>query len=144
MVVLSTRNGAQAELPAAPRRLAQMCRVCLKRPEVPDERYGRCESCAKNGRIAFRFRLGPTRDGSGLVVRAGELSPRALRQKWREPLARYGGNAAAKPHLGLHELELVTARDRLESVRLAPDLAARAPEAVAALRTASERTDAAW
>lgn len=121
-----------------------MCRVCRKRPEIPDERYGRCESCAKNGRIAFRFRLGPSRNGEGLVVRAGELSPRALRQKWREPLAAYSGSAAAKAHLGLHELELVTARDRLESVRVAPDLAPRAAEAVAALREAAERTDAAW
>ena len=121
-----------------------MCRVCLKRPEIPDERYGRCESCAKNGRIAFRFRLGPGRSGDGLVVRAGELSPRALRQKWREPLAAYAGHAAARPHLGLHEIELVTARDRLESVRVAQDLGARADEALAALRTAAERTDAAW
>lgn len=126
------------------RTLACMCRVCLKRPEIPDERYGRCESCAKNGRIALRFRMGPRRDGTGLVVRAGELSPRALRQKWREPLAGFTGHAAAKPHLGLHEVELVTARDRLESVRLAPDLAARADEALAALRAAADRTDAAW
>jgi hypothetical protein len=121
-----------------------MCRVCLKRPEIPDERYGRCESCAKNGRIAFRFRLGPRRSGEGLVVRAGELSPRALRQKWREPLASYKGHAAAKSHLGLHEMELVTARDRLESVRVAQDLGDRADEALAALRAAAERTDAAW
>jgi hypothetical protein len=125
-------------------RVGRMCRVCLKRPEIPDERYGRCESCAKNGRIAFRFRLGPGRSGEGLVVRAGELSPRALRQKWREPLASYTGHAAAKPNLGLHEMELVTARDKLESIRVAPDLGARADEAVAALRTAAERTDAAW
>ena len=121
-----------------------MCRVCLKRPEIPDERYGRCESCAKNGRIALRFRLGPLRSGEGLVVRAGELSPRALRQKWREPLAAYSGHATAKSHLGLHEIELVTARDRLESVRVASDLGSRADEALAALRAASERTDAAW
>jgi hypothetical protein len=125
-------------------RVAQMCRVCLKRPEIPDERYGRCESCAKNGRVAFRFRLGPRRSGDGLVVRAGELSPRALRQKWREPLAAYTGQAAAKPHLGLHEMELITARDRLESVRVAQDLAGRADEALAALREAAERTDGAW
>jgi hypothetical protein len=121
-----------------------MCRVCLKRPEIPDERYGRCESCAKNGRIAFRFRVAPARNGSGLVVRAGELSPRALRQKWREPLAAYSGAAAPKPHLGLHQLELVTARDRLESVRIAQDLAPRAADAMAALREAAERTDATW
>ncbi len=121
-----------------------MCRVCLKRPEIPDERYGRCESCAKNGRVALKFRLGPGRSGDGLVVRAGELSPRALRQKWREPLAAFKGSAAVKPHLGLHELELVTGRDRLESVRVAQDLASRADEALAALRAAAERTDAAW
>ena len=121
-----------------------VCRVCLKRPEIPDERYGRCESCAANGRIAFRFRLGPRRDGTGLVVRAGELSPHALRQKWRDPLLSYSGRPAEKPRLGLHEIELVTARDRLESVRLAHDLGPRADEAVAALRAAAERTDTAW
>jgi hypothetical protein len=125
-------------------RVAVMCRVCLKRPEVPDERYGRCESCAKNGRVAFRFRLGPGRSGDGLVVRAGELSPRALRQKWREPLSAFNGHAAVKPHLGLHEMELVTARERLESIRVAPDLAGHAEKAVAALRVAAERTDGAW
>lgn len=125
-------------------RLAAMCRVCLKRPEVPEERYGRCESCARNGRVAFRFRLGPARGGSGLVVRAGELSPRALRQRWHEPLAGYHGAPGARPHLGLHEVELVTARDRLESIRIAPDLAPRADEAMAALRAAAERTEAAW
>jgi hypothetical protein len=121
-----------------------MCRVCLKRPEIPDERYGRCESCAKNGRIALRFRLGPSRSGDGLVVRAGELSPRALRQKWREPLAAYSGHAAAKSHLGLHEIELVAAKDRLETVRIASDLRDHSADAVAALRTAAERTDSAW
>ena len=126
------------------RTLAPMCRVCLKRPEIPDERYGRCESCAKNGRVAFRFRLAPGRGGSALVVRAGELSPRALRQKWREPLAAYSGRPAAKSHLGLHELEMVTARERLESLRIAEDLAARVDEAVAALRAAAERTEATW
>ncbi|HEY8676305.1 MAG TPA: hypothetical protein VIO13_10125 [Candidatus Dormibacteraeota bacterium] len=121
-----------------------MCRVCLKRPEVPDERYGRCESCAKNGRVAFRFRVAPGRGGAALVVRAGELSPRALRQKWREPLAAYNGHAATKPHLGLHEMEMVTARERLESIRIAEDLAGRADEAVAALRAAALRTEATW
>lgn len=121
-----------------------MCRVCLKRPEVPDERYGRCESCAKNGRVAYRFRLGPRRDGTGLVVRAGELSPHALRQKWRQPLGAYTGNPASKTHLGLHEVELVTAKDKLETIRLAPDVAARADEVMAALRAAAERTDASW
>jgi hypothetical protein len=121
-----------------------MCRVCLKRPEIPDERYGRCETCAKNGRVVYRFRLGPARGGTVLVVRAGELSPRALRQRWREPLGAFSGHAVAKAHLGLHEIELVTARDRLESIRLANDLAARADDAVGALREAAERTDAAW
>ena len=121
-----------------------MCRVCLKRPEVPDERYGRCESCARGGRIAYRFRLGPSRDGAHLTVRAGELSPRALRQKWHEPLLAYTGHPASKPHLGLHEVEMVVAKDRLESVRVAADLAGRDDDIIAALRTAAERTDAAW
>ena len=120
-----------------------VCRVCLKRPEVPDERYGRCEACARAGRIAYRFRLGPGRTG-GLVVRAGELSPRALRQRWLAPLGAYGGAPAVRPHLGLHEAELVTAKDRLETVRVSRDLGERGPEVVAALRAAAERTDAAW
>jgi hypothetical protein len=126
------------------RRLTRVCRVCLKRPEIPDERYGRCESCAKNGRVALRFRLGPRRDGTGLVVRAGELSPHALRQRWREPLAAFTGRPTTRSHLGLHEVELVTARDRLESIRLAPDLGGRGEAALAAMRTAAERSDAAW
>ena len=121
-----------------------MCRVCRKRPEIADEPHGRCESCVKNGRVAHRFRLAPGRGGDGLVVRAGELSPRALRQRWREPLAAYNGHPAAQAHLGLHELEMVTARDRLESIRVAEDLRARADEALAALRAAAERTDGAW
>src|ERR1700694_3427936 len=86
-----------------------MCRICLKRPEIPDERYGRCEACAKSGRIAYRFRVGPARSG-GLAIKAGELSPRALRQKWKDPLAAYNALPAVKPHLGLHEVELLTAR----------------------------------
>src|ERR671922_259941 len=86
-----------------------MCRVCLKRPEIPEERYGRCEACARAGRIAYRFRLGPGR-GGGLSVRAGELSPRALRDKMRTQLGAYAGQPAARPHLGLHEVELVVAR----------------------------------
>ena len=48
-----------------------MCRVCMKRPEIPDERYGRCEQCAKAGRNAFRFRLFPARGGVGFTVKAG-------------------------------------------------------------------------
>ena len=94
--------------------------------------------------MAYQFRLGPSRSGTGLVVKAGELSPRALRQKWREPLAAFAGQPSAKRQLGLHEIELVTAKDRLESVRIAEDLGARSEEAMAALRDASERTDAAW
>ena len=121
-----------------------MCRVCHKRPEVPDERYGRCEACARSGRIAYRFRLAPSRDGSGLVVRAGELSPRALRQKWREPLLAYAGHPASKPHLGLHEVEMVVAKEKLETLRSAPDLATREDDVLSALRAAAERTDAAW
>ncbi|MGH7723132.1 MAG: hypothetical protein ACRENL_09940, partial [Candidatus Dormibacteria bacterium] len=92
----------------------------------------------------FRFRLAPGRGGSALVVRAGELSPHALRQRWRASLAAYRGHPAARPHLGLHELEMVTARERLESLRIAEDLAPRADEAVAALRAAAERTEASW
>jgi hypothetical protein len=120
-----------------------MCRVCLKRPEIPDERYGRCEVCARSGRVAYRFRLG-SRPGGGLSVKAGELSPRALRQKWREPLLAFKGQPAPRPHLGLHEMEILVARDRLESVRIAADLSARAEDAMTALRAASERTDASW
>jgi hypothetical protein len=121
-----------------------MCRVCLKRPEIPDERYGRCEACAKAGRIPVRFRLGAARGGAGLTVRAGELSPRALRSKLQAQLASYSGQPSAKPHLGLHEIELVLAKDRLEQVRVAPDLKDRPAEVISALRSASERTEAAW
>jgi len=121
-----------------------MCRVCLKRPEIPDERHGRCEACARGGRIAFRFRLAPVRGGSGWAVKAGELSPRALRQKWRGPLLSFVGHGSAKAHLGLHEAEMVVAKDRVESLRLAPDLAAHADETLAALRAAAERSDASW
>ena len=120
------------------------CRVCLKRPEIPDERYGRCEPCAKGGRIALRFRLGPGRDGSGLVVKAGELSPRALKQKWQAPLQKYAGTPAAKSHLGLHEIEMVVAKDRLETIRVAQDLAGREGPALEALRAAAERSDGSW
>jgi hypothetical protein len=121
-----------------------MCRVCLKRPEIQDERHGRCELCVKAGRIALRLRLGPDRTGQGLQVKAGELSPRALRQKWREPLAAFKGHPAVRQHLGLHEIELIITRDHLDSIRLAPDLAARSDEAMAALTRAADRTDASW
>jgi hypothetical protein len=120
-----------------------MCRVCLKRPEIPDERYGRCEQCAKGGRIAFRLRLGPDRAG-GYVVKAGELSPRALRQKWRQSILSFSGRPSVRPHLGLHEVELVTAKERVETVRIAPDLGGHEQEVTAALRDAAERSDASW
>lgn len=120
-----------------------MCRVCLRRPEIPDERHGRCEACARGGRVAYRFRLAAGR-GGGLTVRAGELSPRALRERWRAPLQTYSGRPSARGHLGLHEMELVVARDRVESMRLAPDLAGRSEEAISALREAAERTETAW
>ena len=121
-----------------------MCRVCLKRPEIPEERYGRCEACAKAGRVPVRLRLGPARGGTGLAVRAGELSPRALRSKLQAQLGSYNGQPSAKPHLGLHEIELVLAKDRLESVRVAPDLKERGADVMSALRAAAERTEAAW
>jgi hypothetical protein len=120
-----------------------VCRVCLKRPEIPDERHGRCEVCARGGRIAYRFRLA-ARPAGGYTVKAGELSPRALRQKLREPLLAFKGQPSARPHLGLHELELVVAKDRVESARTAPDLAPHADEAMTALREAAERTEASW
>ena len=121
-----------------------MCRICLKRPEIPDERYGRCEPCAKAGRVPVRFRLGPARGGAGLAVRAGELSPRAMRNKLHDQLAKFGGQPSVKPHLGLHEVELILAKDRLESVRVAPDLKDRPADTMDALRAAAERTEATW
>ena len=121
-----------------------MCRVCLKRPEIPEERHGRCEQCAKAGRVAYRLRLGPARGGAGYAVKAGELAPRLLRQRFREQLEKYSGQPAVRPHLGLHEVELIAAKDRLESLRIAADLKDHAADAVAALRAAAERTDAAW
>jgi len=116
----------------------------MKRPEIPDERYGRCEQCAKAGRNAFRFRLFPVRGGSGYSVKAGELSPHALRQKWRAPLAAYKGHLTSKANLGLHELEMVTAKERVESLRVAPDLAGHDVAVLATLHEAAERTDSAW
>jgi hypothetical protein len=117
----------------------------MKRPEIPDERYGRCEACAKAGRVPVRFRLGPARGGApGLTVRAGEMSPRALRSKLHDQLSGYSGQPSTKPHLGLHEVELILAKDRLETVRVAPDLKERTADVVTALRAAAERTEAAW
>jgi hypothetical protein len=124
--------------------LGAMCRVCLKRPEIPDERYGRCESCAKGGRIAFRFRVGPGRGDAKYSIKAGELSPHALHTKWRDKLQAYKNTPSAKPHLGLHELEMVVAKDRLETIRIANDLAPDPDAVVAALRDAAERTETGW
>jgi len=121
-----------------------MCRVCGKRPEIPDERSGRCEACVKAGRMALRFRLAPGPGGAGLRVKAGEISPRALRQKWLTQLRAYTSQPAARPHLGLHEVEMVVAKDHLETVRVAADLAGQVPAALEALRRAAERTDASW
>jgi hypothetical protein len=67
-----------------------------------------------------------------------------LRQKWRAPLAAYQGHLSTRAQLGLHELEMITAKDRVESLRIAPDLAGRDTEVMAALRDAAERTDSAW
>jgi hypothetical protein len=120
-----------------------MCRVCHKRPEIPDERYGRCEACVKAGRVALRFRLGPA-PGGGLKVKAGELAPRALKTRWAGPLNAYQSRPSARSHLGLHEMEMVVAKDRLESVRVAPDLAGHLEEALQALRDAAGRADASW
>ena len=98
----------------------------------------------KGGRIALRFRLGPSRTGAGWAIKAGELSPRALRQKWREQLLQFNARPSVRPYLGLHELELVTTRDRLETVRVAQDLAGKDTEVISALRDAAERSDASW
>ena len=124
--------------------LATMCRVCLKRPEIPDERYGRCEACAKNQRIALKFRVGPGRDGRGIFLKAGELSPAALHSKWQKQLNDFSNAPQVKNHLGLHELELVVAKDRIESIRIAPNLGDKPDDVVAALRLAAERSDANW
>jgi len=97
----------------------------------------------KAGRLALQFRLGPGRGGA-LAVKAGELSPRALRQKWREPLLAYAGRPAVRQNLGLHEVQLMAGRDKLESLRIAPDLAGHEDAVLAAMREAAERTDASW
>jgi hypothetical protein len=121
-----------------------MCRVCHKRPEIPDERNGRCEACVKAGRLALRFRLGPGAGGAGLRVKAGEIAPRLLKQKWAASLTAYSGQLMTRPHLGLHEMEMVVAKDHLETVRVAADLTGHEAEALQALRLAAERSDASW
>ena len=124
--------------------LARMCRVCHKRPEIPDERYGRCESCAKGGRIAWRFRVATDRTGVVTGIKSGELSPHALHQKWAKQLDDYKNTPKAMPHLGLHEVEMVVAKERLETVRLEPNLAGHEDEVLSALREAASRSDNAW
>ena len=121
-----------------------MCRVCHKRPEIPDERNGRCEACVKAGRLALRFRLGPAAGGAGLRIKAGEIAPRALKQKWASQLKAYAGQPVTRPHLGLHEMEMVVAKDHLETIRVAGDLVGHEAAAVQALREAAERSDASW
>ncbi len=119
-----------------------MCRVCLKRPEIPDEPHGRCETCAKAGRRAYSFRLTPTT--GGFRVSAGELSPRALRQHVGAALEGFAGRPAVKTHLVATQCDLVVAGKRLESVRIAPGLATKAEQVLAALREAATKTEAAW
>ncbi len=98
----------------------------------------------KAQRIALRFRLGPDATGHGLIVKAGELSPRALKQKWHDTLASFAGTPTVKPHLGLHEVEIVTTKDRIDTIRISQDLAGHLDDVLPLLRTASERTDGAW
>lgn len=119
-----------------------MCRVCLRRPEVPGEPFGRCEACTKAGRRVYQFRLRLAAEG--FAVAAGELSPRALREHAGAALRDYSGRPAGKPHLGANNCELVLAGKRLESIRVAPALVPQGQLVVEALRRAGERTDPAW
>ena len=126
----------------SPPRLVPMCRVCLKRPEVPGDPFGRCEACARAGRRVYQFRL--RAGASGWAIAAGELSPRALRDRALSGLAGLSTRPAAKGHLNGNTCELVMAGPRVESVRVSPALAAHGDEVVAALRAGASRTDAAW
>jgi hypothetical protein len=119
-----------------------MCRVCLRRPEIPDEPHGRCEACVKAGRRVYLFRLRLT--SGGLQISAGELSPRALRERVGPALQHFGGRPAVKPHLDSTKCELVLAGSRLESVRISPGLASKGDEVLATLRGGAQRTEAAW
>ncbi|MDA8331612.1 MAG: hypothetical protein M0027_10510 [Candidatus Dormibacteraeota bacterium] len=119
-----------------------MCRVCLKRPEVPDEPHGRCEACAKAGRRVYQFRLRPS--SSGFQISAGELSPRALREHVGKALAEFNSKPAVKQHLVATQCELVVAKNRVESVRISPGLVSRADDVLSALRAGAQRTDPAW
>lgn len=116
--------------------------MCLKRPEIPDEPHGRCEACARAGRRAYQFRLRPS--SSGFQISAGELSPRALREHVGQALAGFAAKPAVKQHLVATQCELVVAKSRVESVRIAPGLASRADEVLSALRAGAQRTDPAW
>ncbi len=119
-----------------------MCRVCLKRPEIPEERYGRCEACAKAQRIPYRFQIRTLPEP--WRVRAGELSPRALRDKAGAALAQFTGHPSPKPHLVHNQCELILVGTRLEQVRVAPALAKFPDRLMTALREAAARSDASW
>jgi len=119
-----------------------MCRVCLRRPEIPDEPHGRCEACAKAGRRAYQFRLRPT--ASGFQISAGEMSPRALRDNAASALQSFSGIPTSRPHLTSTTCELVMAGKRLESIRVSPGLASKTEAVLQALRQGALRSEAAW
>lgn len=119
-----------------------MCRVCLRRPEIPDEPHGRCESCARAGRRVYQFRLRPT--STGFQISAGELSPRALREHAGAALQGFSGSPSSKPHLTSTTCELVMAGKRLESIRVSPGLASKTEAVVLALRQGAVRSEATW
>ena len=119
-----------------------MCRVCQRRPEIPDEPHGRCEACVKAGRRVYLFRLRQT--SAGFQISAGELSPRALRDRLGPALQQFVGHPAVKSHLDSTKCELVVAGTRLESVRISAGLASRVDAVLAALREGAQRTEAAW
>lgn len=121
-----------------------LCRVCLKRPEIPDESHGRCDVCVGAHRQAFKFRLGLDPTGHSLMVKSGELSPRALKQKWHGPLAAFAGKPSAKSHLGLHEIEMIVTKDKIDTIRMSADLENRSEDILPLLRAASDRADASW
>jgi len=93
--------------------------------------------------MALRFRLAPDRAASGSASKAGEIAPRALRQKWLTQLHAYASQVSAKPHLAC-----TSGDDRRQGPSGdgpgRPDLAAQAAAALQALREAAERTDASW
>ncbi|HUY96014.1 MAG TPA: hypothetical protein VMW47_00015 [Verrucomicrobiae bacterium] len=119
-----------------------MCRVCLKRPEIPEERYGRCEACAKAGRVPVRLQIRTLPEP--WRVRAGELSPRALRERAGAGLAAFSGQPSPKGHLVHNQCELILVGSRVEQIRAAPGLARFPEQLLAALREAAGRSDASW